>query len=94
MAVRSGDLPVIWATEVLDHMARTGQPPRAEVTDAVMARRRVRDVEQGPAHRHGHLVPGRHPVIGCRVISVRRQRCCGRSTVGKMTLALQSDGRE
>ncbi|HVA05558.1 MAG TPA: pyruvate kinase [Acidimicrobiales bacterium] len=32
-------LPVIWATEVLDHMARTGQPSRAEVTDAAMAQR-------------------------------------------------------
>jgi pyruvate kinase len=32
-------LPVIWATEVLDQMARTGQPSRAEVTDAAMAQR-------------------------------------------------------
>ena len=32
-------LPVIWATEVLDHMARTGQPSRAEVTDVAMAQR-------------------------------------------------------
>jgi len=32
-------LPVIWATEVLDRMARTGQPSRAEVTDAAMAQR-------------------------------------------------------
>jgi pyruvate kinase len=32
-------LPVIWATEVLDHLARTGQPSRAEVTDAAMAQR-------------------------------------------------------
>lgn len=30
-------LPVIWATEVLDRLARTGQPSRAEVTDAAMA---------------------------------------------------------
>ncbi len=32
-------VPVIWATEVLDHLARTGQPSRAEVTDAAMAQR-------------------------------------------------------
>jgi pyruvate kinase len=31
--------PVIWATEVLDSMARTGTPSRAEVTDAAMAER-------------------------------------------------------
>ncbi len=30
-------LPVIWATEVLDQVARTGQPSRAEVSDAAMA---------------------------------------------------------
>ncbi len=32
-------LPVIWATQVLDQLARTGQPSRAEVTDAAMAQR-------------------------------------------------------
>ena len=32
-------LPVIWATEVLDHLARTGRPSRAEITDAAMAQR-------------------------------------------------------
>jgi pyruvate kinase len=32
-------LPVIWATGVLDALARTGQPSRAEVTDAAMAQR-------------------------------------------------------
>jgi pyruvate kinase len=32
-------VPVIWATEVLDAMARTGIPSRAEVTDAAMAER-------------------------------------------------------
>ncbi len=30
-------VPVIWATEVLDQLARTGRPSRAEVTDAAMA---------------------------------------------------------
>lgn len=32
-------VPVIWATQVLDTMARVGLPSRAEVTDAAMARR-------------------------------------------------------
>lgn len=32
-------LPVIWATEVLDRLARTGLPSRAEVTDAAMSER-------------------------------------------------------
>ncbi len=32
-------LPVIWATEVLDRLAQTGQPSRAEVTDAAMGQR-------------------------------------------------------
>ena len=32
-------LPVIWATQVLDQMARTGRPSRAEVTDAAFAAR-------------------------------------------------------
>ena len=32
-------IPVIWATQVLDQMAKTGQPSRAEVSDAAMAGR-------------------------------------------------------
>ena len=32
-------MPVIWATQVLDSLARTGLPSRAEVTDAAMSRR-------------------------------------------------------
>jgi pyruvate kinase len=32
-------VPVIWATEVLDSLARTGLPSRAEITDAAMAHR-------------------------------------------------------
>jgi pyruvate kinase len=31
--------PVIWATGVLDQLARTGHPTRAEITDAAMAQR-------------------------------------------------------
>ncbi len=32
-------VPVVWATQVLDTLARTGRPSRAEVTDAAMAGR-------------------------------------------------------
>lgn len=32
-------VPTIWATQVLDQMAKTGQPSRAEVSDAAMAGR-------------------------------------------------------
>jgi pyruvate kinase len=35
-------VPVIWATQVLDQMARTGQPSRAEISDAAMASRAER----------------------------------------------------
>ncbi|SEM91361.1 pyruvate kinase [Cryobacterium sp. TMT1-3] len=35
----SAHVPVIWATQVLDTLARTGLPSRAEVTDAAMAER-------------------------------------------------------
>jgi pyruvate kinase len=32
-------VPVIWATEVLERLAKTGMPTRAEITDAAMAER-------------------------------------------------------
>ena len=32
-------IPVIWATQVLENVAKTGQPSRAEITDAAMAER-------------------------------------------------------
>lgn len=35
----AGHVPVIWATQVLDQLARTGQPSRAEISDAAMAQR-------------------------------------------------------
>jgi pyruvate kinase len=33
---QAAHLPVIWATQVLDQLARTGRPSRAEITDAAM----------------------------------------------------------
>jgi pyruvate kinase len=32
-------LPVVWATQVLEQLAKTGQPSRAEITDAAMSER-------------------------------------------------------
>jgi pyruvate kinase len=32
-------VPVIWATQVLESLAKTGQPSRAEITDAAMGQR-------------------------------------------------------
>ena len=36
-ACEAAHVPVIWATQVLDTLARTGQPSRAEITDAAMS---------------------------------------------------------
>jgi pyruvate kinase len=33
---QAGHVPVIWATQVLDQLAKTGRPSRAEITDAAM----------------------------------------------------------
>jgi pyruvate kinase len=32
-------MPVVWATQVLETLAKTGQPSRAEITDAAMGER-------------------------------------------------------
>jgi pyruvate kinase len=33
---QAANVPVIWATQVLDQLAKTGRPSRAEITDAAM----------------------------------------------------------
>ncbi len=38
-ACEAAHLPVIWATQVLETLARTGRPSRAEITDAAMGER-------------------------------------------------------
>jgi len=38
-ACEAAHVPVVWATQVLDTLARTGQPSRAEITDAAMSER-------------------------------------------------------
>lgn len=32
-------MPVVWATQVLESLAKTGRPSRAEITDAAMGER-------------------------------------------------------
>jgi pyruvate kinase len=32
-------IPIVWATQVLETMAKKGRPSRAEITDAAMAQR-------------------------------------------------------
>jgi pyruvate kinase len=38
-ACEAAHVPVVWATQVLDTLAKTGQPSRAEISDAVLADR-------------------------------------------------------
>ena len=55
-------VPVIWATQVLDTLARKGIASRAEITDAAIGcARRVRDAEQGTDDRPGDRDARRHP---------------------------------
>jgi pyruvate kinase len=38
-ACEAAHMPVVWATQVLETLAKTGQPSRAEITDAAMGER-------------------------------------------------------
>jgi len=38
-ACEAAHMPVIWATQVLDSLAKTGRPSRSEITDAAMGER-------------------------------------------------------
>jgi pyruvate kinase len=38
-ACEAAHMPVIWATQVLESLAKTGRPSRSEITDAAMAER-------------------------------------------------------
>ncbi|BAW06869.1 pyruvate kinase [Nocardia seriolae] len=55
-------LPVIWATQVLDQLARSGRPSRAEITDAAMGvRAECVMLNKGAVHRRRGRHPRRHP---------------------------------
>ena len=49
-------LPVVWATQVLEQLAKTGRPSRAEITDAAMSERaECVMLNKGPLHhRRSH----------------------------------------
>ena len=38
-ACEAAHMPVVWATQVLENLAKTGRPSRAEITDAAMGER-------------------------------------------------------
>jgi hypothetical protein len=77
-ACEAAHLPVVWATQVLEDLAKTGRPSRAEVTDAAMATRAE------------SVMLNRGPYVDRRRTSARRCRCCAASGRGARSGA---DGR-
>jgi pyruvate kinase len=90
-------VPVIWATQVLETLAKEGMPSRAEVTDAAMAHRAecvmlnkgpyvVRAVEVLDdilRRMHGHQAKKRSMLRELQLVSnFRRLRAAGRAAVG------------
>ena len=68
---------MIWATQVLESLAKTGLPSRAEDTDAAMSRtRRMRDAEQSPFIREAVASPDYRHLAEPRFVhsSMGRQR--------------------
>jgi len=53
-------LPVIWATQVLETLAKTGQPSRAEITDAAMGER----AECVMLNKGAHIMEAIHALDG------------------------------
>ena len=55
-------MPVVWATQVLENLAKTGRPSRAEITDAAMGvRADCVMLNKGAAHPRGDAHARRHP---------------------------------
>ena len=55
-------VPVIWATQVLEKLAKTGIPSRAEITDAAMSERaECVMLNKGPFIRGRREHPRQHP---------------------------------
>ena len=74
---QAAHVPVIWATQVLDQLGRTGRPSRAEITDAAMGVHggRVRDAQQGPAESKR----SRYSMTSCAAwtdTTTSNARCC------------------
>ena len=67
-------VPVIWATQVLETLAKTGQPSRAEITDAAMGERaECVMLNKGPYIAGGRRAAGRHPAPDAATTSRRRR---------------------
>ncbi len=64
-AAEAAHMPVIWATQVLETLAKTGQPSRAEITDAAMGER----AECVMLNKGPHIVQAMHTLddILCRM---------------------------
>ena len=55
-------VPVIWATQVLETLAKKGMPSRSEITDAAMGERaECVMLNKGPVRRHNGQRSRRHP---------------------------------
>jgi pyruvate kinase len=90
-------VPVIWATQVLETLAKEGMPSRAEVTDAAMAHRaECVMLNKGPyivqavqvlddilRRMHGHQAKKRSMLRELRLVSsFRKARAASRAAVG------------
>ena len=74
-------VPVIWATQVLETLAKEGVPSRAEVTDAAMAHRaECVMLNKGPYIAAGRQGARRHPVAACTATRRRSARCSASSS--------------
>ena len=77
----AGHVPVIWATQVLETLAKEGMPSRAEVTDAAMAHRaECVMLNKGPYIVQAVQGARRHPAAGCTGTRRRSGRCCASSS--------------
>jgi hypothetical protein len=74
--------PVIWVTQVLDTVARTGRPSRAEVTDAAMAERaECVMLNKGP-YINEAITMLAEILPACRTTPRRSAASCAASTLG------------
>ena len=76
----------------LTHYLALRQPPRAEVTDAAMAQRVERVMLNKGPHIDTAILFLDDILYRMSGHQRKRRRCCGRCTVGKMMLTLESDG--
>jgi len=78
-------LPVVWATQVLEQLAKTGRPTRAEVTDAAMSDRAecVMPTRARPSTKPSPS--STTSCAACATTSTRRSRSCTRSRPSSAT---------